>query len=88
VIGLATLAVMTRASRGHTGRALTASRWTSAVYVLIACVAVLRPLAEVLPEFYHPILVLSATGWIAGFAIFVAEHAPMLTSPSRHGSAG
>jgi uncharacterized protein involved in response to NO len=88
VIGLTTVAVMTRASRGHTGRALTASRWTTAVYVLIAGVAVLRPLAEVVPDFYHPILVLSATGWIAGFSIFIAEHAPMLTRPSRHGPAG
>jgi len=83
VIGLTTLAVMTRASRGHTGRPLTASWSTTAAYACIAVVALLRPLAEMLPEAYHPILAVSAAGWIAGFAIFVFEHAPMLMRPSR-----
>lgn len=83
VIGLTTLAVMTRASRGHTGRPLTASWSTTAAYACIAVVALLRPLAEMLPEAYHPILAVSAAGWIAGFAIFVFEHVPMLMRPSR-----
>ena len=34
-----TLAVMTRAILGHTGRLLTADRWTAAIYLLIAAAA-------------------------------------------------
>ena len=35
-IGSMTLAVMTRATLGHTGRGLAADRWTTAIYILIA----------------------------------------------------
>jgi uncharacterized protein involved in response to NO len=37
-----TLAVMTRATLGHTGRSLTANWWTAALYLLVAAAAVLR----------------------------------------------
>ncbi|HVX73778.1 MAG TPA: NnrS family protein [Devosia sp.] len=83
VIGLTTLAVMTRASRGHTGRPLIASWITTTAYGCLAVVALLRPLAEMLPDAYHPILAASAIGWIVAFSLFVGEHAPMLIRPSR-----
>jgi len=83
VIGLTTLAVMTRASRGHTGRVLAASWSTTTAYVCLICAAILRPFAEILPEFYHPILATSGVAWIAAFAIFLAEHGPMLVTRSR-----
>ena len=40
--GTMTLAVMTRAALGHTGRALTADGWTVAVYVLVNLGALAR----------------------------------------------
>jgi len=83
VIGLSTLAVMTRASRGHTGRVLIASWPTTAAYVCLICAAIVRPFAEIVPELYHPILVASGIAWIAAFAIYLVEHAPMLVAPSK-----
>jgi uncharacterized protein involved in response to NO len=81
-IGLMTVAVMTRASRGHTGRPLTASPATTAIYICLFVAAAVRPTAEAFPEVYHPLLTVSAAGWILGFCIFVVEHAPMLLSRS------
>ena len=46
-IGVMTLAVMTRASLGHTGRALTASRATQAIYAAAVAGALCRVLAPV-----------------------------------------
>jgi uncharacterized protein involved in response to NO len=42
-MGGMTPAVMTRASLGHTGRPLTADRWTAVSYGLVATAAGLRP---------------------------------------------
>jgi uncharacterized protein involved in response to NO len=81
-IGMTTLAVMTRATRGHTGRALTASYRTIATYALLLAGAVLRPLAETVPDHYSTILMLSGLSWIAAFALFVQEHMIMLIRPT------
>lgn len=83
VIGLTTFAVMARASRGHTGRPLAASAATTAAYACLLLAAILRPLAEAVPEAYHLVLLLSGLMWLAAFGLFVAEHAPMLLSASR-----
>lgn len=83
VIGLSTMAVMTRASRGHTGRALTASWSTTTAYVCLFCAAILRPFAELVPGLYHPLLAVSGIAWIAAFAIYLIEHAPMLAMRSK-----
>ena len=80
-IGITTLAVMARASRGHTGHALIASPSTTVAYVGLIVAAVLRPLAEVIPEGSNSILLLSAVGWLGAFTLFVVEHAPILLGP-------
>ena len=82
VIGTMTLAVMTRASRGHTGRPLRASPTTTVSYVCLFATVVLRPLAEAFPDGYHVILAVSGVAWILAFVAFLAEHAWMLLSPS------
>jgi uncharacterized protein involved in response to NO len=82
VIGVTTLAVMARASRGHTGRALTASAPTSVAFACLSIAAILRPMAEVLPNLYHPLLTLSGICWLAAFGLFVVEHAPILVKAS------
>ncbi len=79
-IGTMTLAVMTRASLGHTGRPLTAGPMTTAVYVLITLAAVLR-LAAPLAGDYVPMLWASAVAWSAAFALFVLFYAGPLTQP-------
>ncbi|MBD9496774.1 NnrS family protein [Ensifer sp. ENS01] len=83
VIAFMMLAVMTRATRGHTGRPLVGSTLTSASYVAIAGAALIRPLAEVLPEHYHHLIALSGALWIAAFVLFTLEYGPMLVRERR-----
>jgi len=71
-IGTMTLAVMTRATRGHTGRSLTADPRTVAIYVLITLAAVLRVAAPFFPNVYVVLLMSSGASWIGAFSLFVA----------------
>nr|WP_250813272.1 NnrS family protein [Neorhizobium tomejilense] len=82
------LAVMTRASRGHTGRVLTASRTTVASYAAIVLCALLRPSAGLFPEFTSLIYSLSGAAWLAAFGLFVLEYGPMLTRVRRRVAEG
>ncbi|KPQ07928.1 MAG: nitric oxide response protein NnrS [Rhodobacteraceae bacterium HLUCCA12] len=79
-VGLTTLAVMSRASLGHSGLPLTAGGGTSAIYLAVIGAVVARALAgwwPALPGVLH----LSATLWIAGMAGFAALYAPILLRP-------
>lgn len=70
------LAVMTRATRGHTRRELTASRMTVAAYACLFAAALARPAADI---FAAPALLDLAGGlWIAAFGLFLVEYGPML----------
>jgi uncharacterized protein involved in response to NO len=76
-IGAMTLAVMTRASLGHTGRALTATTATVAIYLCIFGAAILRFAAAAHVSLSH----LSGLLWIAAFTGFVAAYGPALLRP-------
>jgi uncharacterized protein involved in response to NO len=76
-----TLGVMTRATRGHTGRALTASGMTVAIYGSMLAAAVLRVAAGLFALAYVSLLELSAFAWILAFLLFLIEYAPMLVGP-------
>lgn len=81
-IGTMSLAVMTRASLGHSGRPLTADGWTQAIYVLILGAALARILAGTalpLPGLQY----LAASLWILAFGTFVLAYWPILTKPRR-----
>ncbi|MUO71977.1 NnrS family protein [Agrobacterium vitis] len=82
------IAVMSRVSRGHTGRALTASPVATASYAAILLAALLRPLANVLPEHYDALITAAGLFWIIAFALFCWECGPMLLCPRRtaHGA--
>ena len=82
-IGNMTLAVMTRASLGHTGRPLHASLLTALSYLALLIAALMRPLAELLAGSYLLLLSISAACWLAAFLAFVVEYGPMLMSPKR-----
>lgn len=82
-IGLMTLAVMTRASLGHSGRALTADRATTLAFVLIFLSAAARVAADwtAAPTL---LLHLSAAAWTAGFLLFLLRFLPILAKgPKR-----
>jgi len=77
------LAVMTRATRGHTGRELTSSWTTNASYMAIVGCAVVRPLTAAVPE--HSGWLYAAAGllWLSAFALYLAEYGPMLVMKRR-----
>lgn len=77
-VGLMTLAIMTRATLGHTGRALTAGRATVAIYALIALAALLRLPAPAAGGGYMGLIHASATAWTLGFGVYLAVYGPML----------
>jgi len=59
-VGTLTLAVMTRASLGHTGRELTASAPTRLIYAAILVEALARITASFEPRWSNPLLDLAA----------------------------
>jgi uncharacterized protein involved in response to NO len=79
-IGLMTLAVMTRASLGHTGRPLTATRairilYAGGVVAVVARVAMGAGMAE------FALMHVAAVGWLVAFAGFAIVYFPWLTRP-------
>ena len=82
-IGTMILAVMTRASRGHTGHALTADHITVVIYGCVTTAAVVRIGAAVLPEYAMSLLFAAAILWTVAFLLFVFRYGPMLIYPRR-----
>jgi len=81
-IGTMILAVMTRATRGHTGRDLSADRVTSLIYILVTLAAITRVAAAFGAGWTMSLLVVSACLWIAAFGLFVLCYGPMLLLPA------
>jgi uncharacterized protein involved in response to NO len=82
-IGTMTLAMMTRATLGHSGRALQASWTTQAVYLAVLLAMLARVAAAIWPVYAQPLMDAAALAWIAGFAGFVVVYAPMFTRAQR-----
>ena len=76
-IGCMTLAVMMRASLGHTGRELQAGPALTLAFGCVALAAVVRVAVQTEPGLW-----MAATLWTCGFAIFAIRLAPVLTLPS------
>lgn len=85
-IGVMTLAVMTRATRGHTGRPLAADGATLAIYLAINAAALVRVAAPFTGEAQTAVLALSALFWSGAFGGFVLAYWRMLTAPRRFAS--
>ncbi len=80
-IGIMTLAVMTRAGRGHTGRPLTAGTTGVLIYTLINAAALVRVIGGLWLEAYQPLLITSAVLWCLAFLTFAVAYGPMLIGP-------
>jgi uncharacterized protein involved in response to NO len=80
-IGTMTLAVMTRASLGHTGRTLTAGPATLAVYALVTVGALLRVVAYALPVDPLAALAVGGTLWAGAYLLYAVRYAPILARP-------
>lgn len=76
-MGTMIAAIITRASLGHSGRALHAGPGTSLVYALILIAGLARVLAPLLGMPRAPALDLAATAWIAGYALLFILYLPL-----------
>jgi uncharacterized protein involved in response to NO len=76
------LAVMTRATRGHTGHPLIADHATTALYMLIVFAALGR-LTAAFGLWPQTSLIASACLWIAAFGVFLASYGGKLIRPSN-----
>jgi uncharacterized protein involved in response to NO len=82
-IGSMTIAVMTRASLGHTGQALSASTATQFVYASIVVAAMARICAALEPAHATPLLTIAGLAWAAAFLGFALVYAPLLCSARK-----
>lgn len=80
-IGTMMIGVMTRVSRGHTGRPLTAPAGTVLLYALILIAAATRIVAGLYPQVTPMLLPLSGLAWVGAFGGFVVLYGRMLVSP-------
>jgi uncharacterized protein involved in response to NO len=79
--GVMTLAMMTRATLGHTGRERFADGATVALYAAANLAAACRVAAAFASDAGPGLLVAAAMFWVAAFGLFVARYGPMLVRP-------
>jgi len=75
------LAVMTRATLGHTARALKANGGTVALYACVTLAALLRVVASLGLGSSLLLLEISGFAWIASLVLFIVIYGPMLWKP-------
>jgi uncharacterized protein involved in response to NO len=76
--GTMTLAVMTRASLGHTGRELVARAGTQAIYASVVIAACARIAGALFPSWTFVLLHIAALAWVAAFGGFALLYGPVL----------
>lgn len=81
VIGTMILAVTTRVSLGHTGRALQASRITTVAYGLISVAATVRVAAPMAGGHYLLVIEIAGLAWMSAWLLFLWVYVPILSRP-------
>ena len=79
-----TMAVMTRVTKGHTGRAQTADGATLILFGAMLVAVFARLAAAVLPQYGQVLLASSAIGWVVAFAGFALIYGPSLFSARKN----
>ena len=78
--------MMTRTSRGHTGRALETGRAETFAYAMVMAAAVVRVLVPLaVPEFTLAGIVVAGVLWSAAFLTFTVAYWPILSRPALTG---
>ena len=83
LVGGMILAVMTRATLGHTGRPLRADRFTISIYVAVNAAALARIAAEINSTWMIELINLSGFFWVAAFAGFAIYYGRFLVGVRR-----
>ncbi len=83
------VAVMTRASLGHTGRPLRLHPLTTLAYALLIASALIRVFGLLLPGMSYPMVIAAAAIlWTASFLLFIGIYSPILWGPRADGKPG
>lgn len=82
-IGTMTLAVMTRASLGHTGQALSASFGTQAIYLAVVIAALTRVSASVVTAYSELLMLVAGAAWSFAFLGFAVIYGPLLCTARK-----
>lgn len=86
VIGTMVLAIMTRASLGHTGRPLRVHGAITAAYVLVTVGALARVFGPLLAAPHgRTAIALGGSAWAVGYLLFSWVYAPILLGPRADG---
>lgn len=81
-IGTMTLAVMSRAALGHTGRAFQVNGFVTLAYMLISVGTLARIIVPTwAPSYYNEGMLFAGICWLTAFSIFTAVYWPILTGP-------
>lgn len=86
-IGTMTLAVMTRATLGHTGRPLVAGPGTTTIYALITVAAVLRVVSPLAGAQMEALLWVAGAAWTGAFGLFAVLYGRVVAGPRVQGRA-
>ena len=80
-VGGMTLAIMSRATLGHTGRALIAPRPVALAYALIPLSALARCLGAEIPSLATPAVLTAGALWLLAFGLFTTALWPVFWGP-------
>jgi uncharacterized protein involved in response to NO len=80
-MGIMTLAVMSRASLGHTGRALEATTALQGIYLLLVAAALARVCAAIHPAWSDTLLHVAGGAWAGAFVGFALAYWTVFTRP-------
>jgi uncharacterized protein involved in response to NO len=80
-IGIMTLAMMTRVSLGHTGRASFAGPMTLVIYAAVLVAALVRICAAFEPSWGSLLLHTAGGAWAVAFFLFAVSYGPLLARP-------
>jgi uncharacterized protein involved in response to NO len=81
-VGVMTLAIMTRASLGHTGRPKLAGPLTVCIYILVNVGALLRVFGPSVDLSTNLVLGVAAISWSGAYLLFALVYGPFLLRPS------
>ncbi len=87
-IGVYLLGIMSRASLGHTGRQLIASRRITVAYILVCVAAIIRISTPFFPDYFSYGMAFTSVLWVSAFGIFLWVYYPILTRPRIDGKPG
>lgn len=81
-IGTMTLAVMSRATLGHTSQPLRAGAGLTLAFLLITAAVILRIAASLWSGLFTPLMLVAAVAWVAAFLFYLGVCGPLLVK--RH----